>query len=119
MAKAHAATSTARDCADDQERLCAADDRFGQGCVRGLVREVLLAGEEPQEWSALLRLVVANGAAQDGILLFERIENRTLRDGAVDGERHLAVDLGVHAKMGGQHNADHIGKSFQRLGFDR
>jgi hypothetical protein len=79
----------------------------------------LLAGEEPQEWSALLRRVVANGATQDGILLFERIENRTLRDRAMDGERHLAVDLGVHAKMGGQHNADHIGESFQRLGFDR
>src|SRR5947209_11628322 len=51
---------------DDDKRLLPRRDRVGQWGVRRLMGQVLLAGEEAQERTALLRNVVADGAAQHG-----------------------------------------------------
>jgi hypothetical protein len=37
------------------------------------MRDVFAAGEEPDEWPALLRAVIADGAMQHRISAFERI----------------------------------------------
>src|SRR5215469_14056530 len=65
------------DGAEDDKGLLARRDGIGQRSVGGVMREVLLAGEEAQESATLQRAVVANGPAQHGILGLERIEDRT------------------------------------------
>src|ERR1700722_18399960 len=60
----------AGDGADDQEGFFAGGDFGRQRRVPGFVGEVFGAGEEAQEWAALLRIVVADGAAQHGIAGF-------------------------------------------------
>ena len=75
--------------------------------VGGVVAEVLFAGEEADEGAALLRRVVADGAAEDGVAGLERVEDRRDGDGRGDVEMHLAVDLGERAEMLGQRDADH------------
>ena len=84
---------TSRDSADDQERLRARRDRVGQRGVRKFVGQILRAGKEPDERSALLRDVVADRPAQHRIAGLERIEDRALRRRPFDVELHLPVDL--------------------------
>ena len=79
----------------------------GSGDVRRLVRQVLLAGEEPHERPALLRDVVADRAAQHRIAGLQRIEDRALRHRARDVELHLAVDPRQRPQMSREHDADH------------
>src|ERR1700746_3074460 len=67
---------TAGDCAQHNQRLFSGDDGVGEGGVRRVVREVLLAGEEAQEGAALQRNVVANGPAQHRIAGFEFVEDQ-------------------------------------------
>src|SRR6266496_2628094 len=43
---------------DDDQRLRPRSDRLGQRGIRRFVGQILLAGEEPQEWPALERDVV-------------------------------------------------------------
>src|SRR6266508_127037 len=93
--------------AHDEKRLGPHRDRVGQRGVRQFVGEVLLAGEESHERSALLRDVVANRPAQHGIAGFERVEHRALRDLTADVELHLAVDVRERPQMCGEHNPDH------------
>src|SRR5688572_308107 len=70
----------------DQKRLGAKRDRVGQRGVRQLVGQILLAGEEPHERSALLCDVVADRPAQHRIPGLERVEDRALRDLTLDVE---------------------------------
>src|SRR5260370_24166644 len=72
---------------DDQHRLLPGYHGVGQRCIRRFVRQILLACEEAQEGTALLRDVIANGAAQHWILGLERIDHRTLRGRTRDVEQ--------------------------------
>src|SRR4051812_26219319 len=49
---------------DDEQRLDPAYDGVGQRLVRRRVRQVLVAGEEPDEVATLARRLVADGPAQ-------------------------------------------------------
>src|SRR5213080_404519 len=91
----------------DQKRLCAHRDRVGQRGIRRFVGQILLAGEDPHERSALLREVVADRPAQHRIAGLERVEDRALRDPTLDIELHLAVDVRQLPQMCREHHADH------------
>src|SRR5262249_24227534 len=93
--------------ADDEEGLGARRDRVGQLRVRAVVGKILLAGEDSQEGSAFLCDVIADRPANDRIARLERVQDGTLGDRAVDGDLHLAVDVGQGAEMRGQHDTDH------------
>jgi len=54
----------------------------GQYCVGRLVRQILLAREKPYEGGALLSERIANGAQQDRVTRFERVDARSLRERA-------------------------------------
>jgi hypothetical protein len=69
--------------------------------------QILLAGEEAQHRPTLLRDVVADGSAQHRVAGLERVEDRALRDGARDFERHLGADLRQRSQMIGEDDADH------------
>src|SRR5438128_9477611 len=97
---------------DDDKRLLSGRDRVGQWGVRRLMGQILLAGEEAQEGSALLRDMVANGAAQHGIVSLERVEDRALRDRAFDLERHLCTGVRQVSQMWWKYDADHVGRHF-------
>ena len=84
---------TASNGPDHNKRLFPGCDCIGERGVGRLVGEVFFAGEEAQERAALLRVVVADGAAQHGIAGLERVQHRALRDRALDFERHLTADV--------------------------
>ena len=71
------------------------------------MRQIFLAGKEPQERPALLGDVVADGAAQHWIAGFERVEDRALRDSTLDLKLHLAADVRQRPQMLRQYDADH------------
>src|ERR1700730_16187169 len=71
------------------------------------MRQILLAGEEPHERSALLRDVVADRPAQHRIAGLERVEDRALRGPAPDLGLHLAADLRQRPQMLREHHSDH------------
>src|SRR2546426_5479397 len=91
----------------DQKRLCAHRDRVGQRGIRRFVGQILLAGEDPHERSALLREVIADRPAQHRIAGLERVEDRALRGLTLDVERHLAVDVRQRPQMCRKHDSDH------------
>ena len=68
--------------------------------------QILLAGEEAHERSALSGVRVANGAAQHGIARLERVEHRAWVAG-LDSQLDLAVDPRERAQMRRQHDANH------------
>jgi hypothetical protein len=72
------------------------------------MREIALAREKPQKSPAPLRAMIADGATQNRVLFFKRIEHRTLRDRTIDFKRHLAIDPGVHLQMRRQNHTDHV-----------
>src|SRR5574341_934182 len=82
-------------------------DPVGQRGVRRLMGQILLAGEEPQERSALLRDVVADRPAQHRIAGLERVEDRALRGRTLDVELHLASHAGQHPQMKWKQHSDH------------
>src|SRR6266550_1063453 len=94
---------------DHEEGLRPLNDRVGQRSVRRLVRQVPLAGEEPQEGPPPLGDVVADRAAQHGIAGLERVQHRAPRDRPPrrDVERHLALHLRQCPQVRRQHHADH------------
>src|SRR2546427_2938802 len=91
----------------DQKRLGPRRDRVGQRGVRQLMGQILLAGEEPYERSALLRDVVADRPAQHGIAGLERVEDRALRGLSLDVKLHLAVHVRQCLQVCREHNSDH------------
>src|SRR5438067_233807 len=99
--------SAAGDGADDEERLGAAFDSGWHRFVGGIVGEIFLTREEAQERAPLPGGVVADGAAQHGMTRLQRIQDRVDGDGALDLERHLAVDVREPAQMSRQLYADH------------
>ncbi len=91
----------------DEKGLGSHRDRVGQGGVRRLMRYILLAGEEPNERSALLRDVVADRPAQHRIAGLQCVEDRALRGLTLDVELHLAVDLRQRSQMYREYDSDH------------
>src|SRR5437899_4322220 len=69
--------------------------------------EVLLAGEEPQERSALLRDLIADRAAQHRVAGLECVEDRALRGLTLDVELHLAADARQRPQMCREYDSDH------------
>src|SRR5208283_1938223 len=69
--------------------------------------QVLLASEEPQERSALLRDVVANRSAQHGIACLKRVEDRALRGLTLDVELHFAADVCERPQVWREYDTDH------------
>ena len=96
-----------RDGSEDNERFFPAGDRFGHGSVWGLVGQILFAGEEAQEWTALQRAVIANGAAQHRVAGFEGVEDGALRNWGCDFELRIAGKMGQRSQVGREDNADH------------
>ena len=92
---------------DDAERLGARDDRPGERHVGRIVRQVLLAAEEPHERPPLFGGLVADRPAEHRVLRLERVEHRALRDRRVHLQCHLAGHLGERLQMRGQHDPDH------------
>src|ERR1700694_1838727 len=69
--------------------------------------QVLLAGEEPQEWPALLRDVIADCPLQRGIARLECVQDRPLGGLTLDLDRHLAVYARQRPQVRRKLNADH------------
>src|SRR4029077_7081504 len=69
--------------------------------------KILLAGEEPQKWPALLRYMVANRTAQHRINRFQRVDHGALRGRTLDVELHLAGHVRQPAQVCWEHDPDH------------
>ena len=52
--------------------------------------------------------MVADGSPQHWITSFERVENRALGNGTLDGEHDFAVDLRERAEVEWQRDPDHF-----------
>src|SRR5882724_11514741 len=77
-------------CPYDEQRLRPRRDRVRQRRIRRFMRKILRASEESQERAALLRDVIANRASQHRVPRLQRVEDRALRDGALDLQLHVA-----------------------------
>lgn len=97
----------AGDGADDEERFCALGDGVGEWGIGGLEREVLFAGEEAEEGTALEGAVVADGSAKHGVTGFNGIEDGAKGDGRWNVENDLGVDVSEVAQVVGELDADH------------
>jgi hypothetical protein len=71
------------------------------------MRNVFVAGKEPEECAPLLRGMVADRASEHRVAGFERVKNRPLRRRAFDGNPDLAVDAGQRSQMERQDDANH------------
>src|SRR5947208_5660133 len=91
----------------DQQGFGPRQDRVGQGGVWRFVGQILFAGEDPHERSALVRDLVADRPAQHRIAGLERVEDRALRGLTLDLELHLAVDARERPQMCREHDPDH------------
>ena len=70
------------------------------------MRQILLAGEESQEWPALLRDLIANRAKQRWIARLECVEDGALRHWAFHLEHHIAADTCQREEMGWEYDSD-------------
>ena len=73
------------------------------------MRQIFFAGEETQEWPALLRDVVADGAAEHRILGFKRVEYRPLCNLTFDLKPDIAANLGKGSQVWRECDSDHGG----------
>ena len=71
------------------------------------MRDVFAAGEEPDEWPALLRAVITDGAMQHRISAFERVDDFSRGGHSIDIQLHFIADAGECAQMMWEYNADH------------
>jgi hypothetical protein len=77
------------------------------------MRQILLAGEKAQERPALLRELIADRPAQHGIAGFERVEDRSQRDRAVELKFYFAADVRQRSEMLRDYDSDHSGIPLQ------
>jgi len=92
---------------DDQVRFLTHGDLLGQQRVGLGVRQVLLAGEEPDERPPLAAVLVTYRAAQHRVPGLQRVEHRALGHLARDRQLNLAVDSGQGAQVRRKHEPDH------------
>src|SRR5260370_30171810 len=71
------------------------------------MRQILPAGEEPQERATLLAHVLADRAAQHRVTSLQRVEDRLLGDLRRNVELHLARHARQRPEMGRQRDANH------------
>jgi len=71
------------------------------------MRHVFAADEESDQRPALLRVVIADRAAQHRIFCFQCVENRTLRDLTIKFEFHFAANVRQCAQMMRKNDANH------------
>src|SRR5262249_11427938 len=93
---------------NDDKWLFPGCDWLGQRCVRRFVGKVLLTGEESQKRTPLKSAMISYGAAQHGITVLERVEDRTLGDRSLDLEYDFGADVRQIPEMIGKDHADHI-----------
>ncbi len=93
---------------NDDEGLGPRRDDLWQRGIGRFVGQILLTGEEAQERTALLRDLVADRTAQHRIAGLEGVQDRALRDWALDVNLQLAPDLRQGAEMLGKDNSDHL-----------
>ena len=98
---------------DNDERLLPRSNRLGQWGIRRLMGQILLAGEEPQEWPALQRDLIADRPAQHRIASLERVEDRSQRDRAVELKFYFASDVRQRSQMLRKYDSDHFGIPLQ------
>src|SRR5690606_24950372 len=79
--------------ADNAQRFCAGNDRIRQRLVPRFKGPVLSGNQEADKRPALSSGMISDGAAQHGILLFQRIENSTQGGSAVQLQADLTVGL--------------------------
>ncbi len=92
---------------DDEERLGPGHDGGGKRRVRGLVRQVLLAGEEAHERAPIMCGRVTDGSLQHWIAGLERVYQRALGGQTGDLDLYFQPEVCERAQMRGQHNPDH------------
>src|SRR5262245_37443336 len=92
---------------DDKKRLRTSRDRGGQWGVGRLVGQILLAGKEPHERSALLRDMIADRPPQHRIAGLEGVEDRALSDRSLDVELHFSTDARQRSQMWREYDSDH------------
>ena len=94
--------------AHDQKGFCARGNRVGQRGVRWFMRQVLPAGEEPQERPALPGDMIADRPKQHRITRLECVDDRSLRDLAVNVYLHFVVDPRQCSQMVRERDSDHV-----------
>lgn len=82
---------SARDRADNEERLFSGSDRLRQSLVGGFVRPVFFASKKTQERPALQGIVIANRPTKHGIAIFQRIQDRRNGDRGSDIKSHFTA----------------------------
>src|SRR5438034_9435353 len=97
----------ARDGTNHEEGFLPRGDVVRQGCIRRLVRQILLAREEPDERAALPSRAVTNGAPQHRIGRLHCVEDGALRHRALHVDRDLVADVRERPQMMRKHDADH------------
>jgi len=106
--RATAGLLAAGDGSEDDEGFATFEDGHGEFGVGGLVREVFVAGEEAQEGTTEAGLLVADGAAEHGVLEFEGVEEGSLGYGFVDCDFSKAGDVCEVAEVGGEFELDSV-----------
>ena len=71
------------------------------------MRQILVAGVKPDQWSAALRRVIPDGSLQHRIASFQRIENRLRCYGLRDPQNDLIVDSGQAPQMERKRDSNH------------
>ncbi len=71
------------------------------------MRQILLAGKEPQESPSLFGDVIANRAAKHWIPSFHRVKDGTLRHRSGDFELQLCSNVSQSPEMGWKDDANH------------
>ncbi|MEY2440289.1 MAG: hypothetical protein QOI34_1674 [Verrucomicrobiota bacterium] len=98
---------TASDSAHDEERLNPFCHRIGQAFIWGIMRNVFATGEESYQRTALLRVVIADRAAQHRVGRLETIDNCARRNRRSDIELYFSPNSREGAQMLGKDDADH------------
>jgi len=99
--------SPAGHCPDDDEWLGPGHYRVRKRSIGWFVRQVLLAGEEPDEWAAPLRRTVTQRPPQYRIPSLEGVEDQALGGHALDVELNLATYARQLLQVSGENNAYH------------
>jgi hypothetical protein len=94
---------------DNDKRLLPRRYRVGQRSIRRLMGQILLAGEESQERTALLRDLLSDRPAQHRIASLKRVEDRPQRQLAVDLKLYFTADVRQRSQMLREYDSDHFG----------
>jgi hypothetical protein len=92
----------------NKKRLAPRSNFLRKGNVRGVVGQVLLAGEETNERAADVRLVISNSPAKDWMRRFKRIQYAPLSNLSRNLDLYFALDLRERSKPLWKYHADHV-----------